>query len=44
LSAALHPERDLPSLYHQRRMLSTAKAPVSALMPTLTRPWLVAMS
>ena len=36
--------RGLPSLYQQRRMLSAAKAPVSALMPTLTQPWLAAMS
>jgi hypothetical protein len=30
--------RARPSLYHQRRMLSTAKAAVSASMPTLTQP------
>ena len=34
----------LAEFVHQRRMLSTAKAPVSALTPTLTQPWLAAMS
>src|SRR3954469_6796301 len=36
--------RALPSLHHQRRMLSTAKAAVSASTPTLTQPALAARS